>query len=136
MFFLLDTNIVSELRKRERMNPGVLAWFEATYVHNLFLSVITIGEIRRGIEEKRPSDSVQAGHLDAWMERTLTLFQGHLLPITPVIADRWGRLCPNQPLSIEDGLIAATALEHDMLLVTRNTKDFKRTGVKLLNPFT
>ncbi len=133
--FLVDTNVVSELRKLERMNPGVREWFDATPPNDMFLSVITVGEIRKGIEEKRLRDPAQAEALDRWMARMLTIFAGHTLPITEAIADRWGALCPGQPLPPADGLIAATALVHDLTLVTRNTGDFDRGGVRALNPW-
>jgi hypothetical protein len=134
--FVLDTNAVSELRKLERMNRGVREWFGATSPNDLFLSVITVGEIRKGVEEKRLSDPAQAEVLDRWMARTLTLFAAHMLPVTKDIADRWGALCPGQPLSPADGLIAATALMHGMTVVTRNVADFKRSGAQVLNPWT
>ena len=133
--FLVDTNVVSELRKLERMNPGVREWFDGTVPNDMFLSVITVGEIRKGIEEKRLSDPAQAEALERWMARTLTIFANHTLPVTRDIADRWGALCPGQPLPPSDGLLAATALVHDLTMVTRNTKDFERSGVRLLNPW-
>ena len=133
--YLLDTCVLSELRKREKMNPKVQAWFVKVPANDLFLSVMTIGEIRRGIEEKRLHDFQQAVHLEKWMGRTLSLFRSHILPVTAVIADRWGKLCIGQALPEVDGLIAATALTHDLTLVTRNVQDFKRSGVKLQNPF-
>lgn len=133
--FLLDTCVLSELRKRERMAASVQTWFESVPANNLFLSVITIGEIRRGIEQKRLHDPVQADHLEQWMKRTLSLFLPHILPITALIADRWGSLSIRQKLPEGDGYIAATALIHNLTVVTRNTPDFARTGVKLLNPF-
>ena len=117
------------------MNPGVREWFAATLPNDMFLSVITVGEIRKGIEEKRLRDPVQAEVMDVWMARTLTIFAGHMLPVSASIANRWAALCPGQPLSPSDGLIAATALEHDLTVVTRNVRHFERSGVAVLNPW-
>ena len=133
--YLLDTCVVSEIRKKERMDSKVATWFFSVPSNNLFLSVLTIGEIRRGVEEKRLTDPVQADHLDRWMEKTKGIFLHHTLPIATSIADRWGRLCIGQRLPMVDGYIAATALEHDLTVVTRNTADFARSGCKLLNPW-
>ncbi len=133
--YLLDTCVLSELRKRDRMHPHLQSWFRKVPPNDLFLSVMTIGEIRRGIEEKRLRDLVQATHLENWMQRMLTVFRAHVLPVTISIADRWGALSVGQRLPEVDGLIASTALEHDLTLVSRNKADFKRSGVKLFNPF-
>ena len=134
MSYLIDTNVLSELRRREP-NAQVVTWMQARPRQSLYLSVLSLGEIRKGIEEKRLRDPAQAEALDRWMARMLTIFAGHTLPITEAIADRWGALCPGQPLPPADGLIAATALVHDLTLVTRNTGDFDRGGVRALNPW-
>ncbi len=117
------------------MNAGVREWFDATGPHEMFLSVVTVGEIRRGIEQKRLSDLAQAVVLEAWMARTLRDFSGHIRPVTLEVAERWGRLSPQQPPSPADGLIAATALVDDLTVVTRNVSHFERAGVRILNPW-
>lgn len=133
--YLLDTNVVSELRKAKRANPNVLAWFQAVPDGELFLSVLVLGEIRTGIERIRPSNPTQARALDRWLKGLETTYIDRMLPITAAIADKWGRLCASNPPSVVDCLMAATALENDLTLVTRNTQDVARTGVQLVNPF-
>lgn len=127
--------MLSELRKKERMNAGLREWYEATGSNEMFLSVITVGEIRRGIEQKRINDSIQADVLEAWMARTMHDFARHIRPVTKQIAETWGRITPHQPLPAADGLIAATALVDGLTLVTRNIVDFERSGVRILNPW-
>jgi predicted nucleic acid-binding protein len=131
----LDTNIVSETRKGQRINPGVLAWLESVADADLFLSVLVVGEIRRGVEQARAKDPVKAGALEAWLSGLERKYGDRVLPVTTGIAEQWGRLSAIRPISTVDGLLAATALEHDLTLVTRNVTDVAHTGVKLLNPF-
>jgi len=100
-----------------------------------YLSVITLGEIRRGIELHRAKDAKAAGALERWLLGLESHYAERVLPITPAVADRWGRLSPAQPLTVSDGLIAATAIEHKLTVVTRNIADFQRSGVNTLNPF-
>ena len=133
--FLLDTNVLSELRKGPRAHPGVRAWVEAQSADELFISVLALAEIRDGIERLRPRDPRQAARLEIWLAETTTHFGARILPVTPEIADRWGRLCIAQPPPDFDRLIAATALEHGLDLVTRNVRDFARTGVTVVNPW-
>jgi predicted nucleic acid-binding protein len=133
--YLLDTNILSELRKGARANPGVVAWFEEVDDESLFTSVLVIGEIRRGIELARTSDSKKAKALEKWLVALVEHFSDRILIIDDRVSDCWGRLCVDQKLPDVDGLLAATALTHDLTLCTRNTTDFSRSGVKLLNPF-
>lgn len=135
MGFLIDTNVLSELRKKERANTGVQHWFAGVAGESLYLSVLVVGEVRNGIERLRRRDSVAADNLERWLSKVQTDMAGKILPVTTSIADRWGRLNAPDPLSVIDSLLAATALEHDLILVTRNVDDVKRTGVKLLNPF-
>jgi toxin FitB len=133
--YLLDTNVISELRKQARADSKVLAWFHSVDEDQLFLSVLVLGEIRKGVEMARQRDPFQANFLEAWLSTLETAYQERLLPVTPAISDRWGRLSAIRPISTIDGLIAATALERSLTLVTRNTGDVRHTGAALLNPF-
>jgi toxin FitB len=132
MGFLIDTNVLSELRKDKKANPGVRQWYAQTNGNELYVSVLTLGEIRQGIEQIRRRDVIAAESLQCWFERLET---GRILPITQKIADCWGRINVPDKLPVIDGYLAATALVHDLTLVTRNIKDVERSGVKLLNPF-
>lgn len=132
--FLLDTNVISELR-RPRPSQKVTAWFQATPRVELYLSVIVLGEVRKGIELVRPNDPTQAIALDRWFARLEADFATRILPITEEIAEQWGRLASKRPRPITDELQAATALVHDLVFVTRNVDDISDTGAKLLNPF-
>ena len=134
MAYLLDTCVVSELRK-SHCNAGVSSWMSSNQPDEVFLSVLTLGEIRRGIELHRLKNPTGAGSLERWLMGLETHYADHLLPITTAIADRWGRLCLQQPLPVTDGLLAATGIEHKLTLETRNTTDFQRSGVNILNPF-
>ena len=134
MSWLLDTNVISELR-RKTPEPTVLNWIRANAGSPLYISVVTIGEIRAGIERKRLKDPVQADAIERWLGKVLESFKPRLLDVTEKIADQWGRLCPSQPIADNDAWIAATGLVHNLTVVTRNTSDFARTGVRLLNPF-
>ncbi len=131
----MDTNIVSELRRRERANAGVQAWFHAADESGMRLSVLTLGEIRKGIERLRKRDMIQAAGLENWLEELERRFSSKVLPVTDRIADQWGRLQAIRALPEIDALLAATALEHDLTLVTRNESDFKGLGITILNPF-
>lgn len=133
--YLVDTNVVSEMRKGKRIDPNVLAWFQTTQEEELFLSVLVLGEVRSGIEGVRPKDPAQARALERWLLGLEAMYVDRMLPVTAAIADKWGRLSAVDSPSVVDGLMAATALENDLMLVTRNVQDVKRTGVKLLNPF-
>ena len=135
MACLVDTNVLSELRKGSRADAGVIAWFAGTNESDLYSSVLVIGEIRRGIESVRRRDEVAAQALGQWLLRTLETFGDRVLPVDAQISDRWGRLNVPDPVPAVDGLLAATALEHDLVLVTRNAKDVALTGVRALNPF-
>jgi predicted nucleic acid-binding protein len=133
--FLLDTNIVSELRKTQP-HPRVAEWYEANLQAETFVSCLVIGEIRSGIERLAARDVTQARGLEAWLGVFETALNTTVLPITAAVADRWGRIhVPPKPIPIVDGLMAATALVHGLTFVTRNTRDVARCGVSLLNPF-
>lgn len=134
MPYLLDTCIVSELRK-PNIHPGVLSWVSGIRADEAYLSVLTIGEIRSGIELHRLRNPSGAGNLERWLLGLETHYAERILPITTRVADRWGRLSLSQPLPAIDGLIAATGLEHGLTVVTRNVVDFQRSGVNTLNPF-
>jgi len=132
--WLVDTNVLSELRKGDRANSGVRAWFADTREDELFTSVLVLGEVRRGIESIRRRDPTAALALEQWLARLATSFSDRVLPIDANVADRWGALNVPDPIPTVDGLLAATALVHDLVLVTRNTRDVERTGVRLLDP--
>lgn len=131
---LLDTDVLSELRKR-KCDPAVARWFGRVAGSELYLSVITVSEIEKGIERQRTVDPVFAEQLARWLEVTLRAFGDHILPLTVNIARRWGRLAARIGNTELDLAIAATALEHGLTVVTGNTKHFERTGVIVLNPF-
>jgi predicted nucleic acid-binding protein len=136
MSYLLDTNILSETRKR-RPDRGVTGWISATPPEHLHLSALTIGEIARGIAQLlRRGDQQQAALLDAWLDTVIGGFGDRIIPITLPVARQWGRQCPTGPVPTVDALIAATATVHGLTLVTRNAKDFERVGGPVLNPFT
>jgi tRNA(fMet)-specific endonuclease VapC len=136
--FLLDTNVPSELI-RVRPEPRVADWLEAADDEQLFLSVVTIGELRRGFTIL--PDGNRRTFLEGWLQNDLLpWFEGRILPITQAIADRWGILdgesqLRGTPLNTADGMIAATALEHNLTLVTRNVKHFGSLSVRILNPW-
>ena len=137
--YLIDTDVISELRKRERANPGVVAFFKevASSDAPLYVAAVTIGELRRGIELLRHrGDTKQAQTLERWLGRLLDDFGDSVLVFDADMAQVWGRLRVPHPENPLDKQIAATALIHDLVLVTRNVKHYSETGVKLFNPFT
>ena len=134
MNYLLDTNIVSELRKPQA-DAHVQEWLASTRGDELYLSVLTVGEIRRGIERLRRRDPTQAAIIEAWLTTLRRDYAQRLLPITAEIAEEWGRLSVPDPIARVDGLLAATARAGDMTLVSRNTADLVHTGARLLDPF-
>jgi len=131
----MDTNVISELRKRDRCDANVARWFDSCPAEEIYLSVLTIGEIRRGIECIRLRDPDAAAALDGWLQRVLAEHDDRILPVEHDAADEWGRLCVPDPLPVIDGLLAATAKVRGMTLVTRNIRDIERTGVSCFNPF-
>lgn len=133
--YLLDTNVLSELRKEKRCDAGVRQWFEETAPEELFISVLVLGEIRQGIERIRLRDPVQARALEKWLLWIATEFHDRLLPVDEKVADQWGRLGSQQPVPILDAFLAATAQVHDLTVVSRDEEGFRNTGVAVLNPF-
>lgn len=133
--FLLDTNVVSELRKGARADEGVRSWFESVDDAGLFLSVLALGELRQGVERVRLCDAVQAAYLDRWLRKLMDEFTERLLPVDDRVAEQWGRLNVPDPISDVDGLLAATSIVNGLTLVTRNLRDVRRTGARLFNPF-
>lgn len=135
MGWLLDTNVLSELRKGDRTHPGVRAWFHEVPEPELFVSVLVLGEIRRGLELVRRRDRTAGLALEQWLHRMTESFADRILPVDAEVANVWGRLNVPDPLPAVDGLLAATALVHGLTLVTRNTRDLARSGVRLMDPF-
>lgn len=134
MKFLMDTNVVSELRRRVP-DRAVLAWFARVAQEDLYLSVLTLGELRQGIEALRRKDPVTASSIDSWRAELVEAFGDRIVTITAEIADRWGRLNVPDRVPTVDGLLAATVLEYNWTLVTRNVADVTRTGARIFNPF-
>jgi predicted nucleic acid-binding protein len=132
---LIDTNVMSELRKEQRCDAGVRQWFEATDEEDMFTSVIVLGEIRQGIERIRLRDAVQARALEKWLRRIADEYANRLLPLDQQVADQWGRLGLRQPVPVLDAFLAATALVHGLTVVSRDEEGFRHTGVTVINPF-
>jgi predicted nucleic acid-binding protein len=133
--YLLDTNVLSEL-KRKKPDPSVLDWFAGKPASTLYLSVLTLGELRKGIEKL--ADTKRRVVLNDWVEtELLSFFVGRVINIDTQVADRWGQLTATtaRPLPAIDSLLAATALVHGLQLVTRNLRDFKDMGVQVINPW-
>lgn len=136
MSYLLDTNILSETRRRQR-NVGVTEWISRTPPERLHLSVLTIGEIDRGIRRLAArGDRRQAAALTGWLEDVISEFGDRIVPVTPHIAREWGGQTATRPVPAIVGLIAATAKIHDWTVISRDTKDFAHAGARALNPFT
>lgn len=135
MKFLLDTNVISEIRKRERAHPNVVRWFNQTAAEDVGTSVLVLAEIRRGIELKRRSDPLQAKSLDQWFVQMRIRLADRVLPIDETVAETWALLGIPSPLPLVDGLLAATAKVHGLTLVTRNVADVAPAGVAMLDPF-
>jgi predicted nucleic acid-binding protein len=135
MGWLLDTNVLSELRKGDRAEPTLRSWFARAADRDLYTSVLVLGEVRQGISKLGRRDPVAAQPLERWIRGLEQAFADRILPISQAVADRWGRLPSDQPVAAIDGLLAATAIEHGLTLVTRNVVDVARTGVPYFNPF-
>ncbi|HEY2030069.1 MAG TPA: type II toxin-antitoxin system VapC family toxin [Myxococcales bacterium] len=132
---MLDTNVLSEMRKRERASRHVRAWFDSAVADELYTSVMVLGELRQGVESKRRTDLATAVSLERWLHALEERYADRILAVDAQIADQWGRLNAGGRLPLVDGLLAATAFVHDMTVVTRNTRDFETTGVDVVDPF-
>lgn len=133
--YLVDTNVVSELRKRERANAGVRRWFDSCEPDDLFISVLVVGELRHGVELIRRRDGAAARALDRWLRRLARDYRDRILAVTLPICERWGRMGLDHPISPIDGLLAVTAIEHGLTFVTRNVAHIAASGVDSMNPF-
>jgi predicted nucleic acid-binding protein len=134
--FVLDTNVVSELRRPEKANPKVAAWALSLPLASFFLSAITVLEMEVGVLSIERKDKAQGLVLRAWLdEQVLPRFDGRILPVDTAVARRCAQLHVPDPRAERDALIAATALVHGMTVVTRNTADFQSTGARLLDPW-
>jgi toxin FitB len=133
--YLLDTNVISELRKGDRANQNVTSWFREIADEQIFLSTLTLGEIRRGIESIRRRDAKTAGVLESWLGRVADQHGDRIVPIDRAIADEWGRMNVPDPLPVVDGLLAATAKVVGLTLATRNTADIEPANIRYVNPF-
>jgi predicted nucleic acid-binding protein len=133
--YLIDTNIISEVRKGDQCNANVAVWYGSIHDADLYLSVLTIGEIRKGVERVSTVNPGRAHLLDNWLAAIRTGFADRILPIDQAIAEEWGRMSAKRPVSTIDALLAATAKVHHMTLVTRNIADVADLGAAVVNPF-
>jgi predicted nucleic acid-binding protein len=133
--YLIDTNIISEVRKGDRCDPNVARWYATIDDSELYLSVLVLGEIRKGIELVRPRDPAKATALEKWLFRACEAFEGRIYLIDQAVADEWGRMNAPVPVSTIDGMLAATAKVNELTLATRNIADVINTGARLVNPF-
>jgi predicted nucleic acid-binding protein len=132
---LIDTNIISEVRKGARCDAHVAAWYASLADEDLFLSTLVLGEIRRGFELARPRDPLKATALENWLRDVKAAFIGRVLGIDDAVSDQWGRMSAIRPVPAIDGLLAATALTHGLTLATRNDRHVVGLGASVLNPF-
>jgi len=134
--YLIDTNVISELRKGKRADPRVSSWFASLADEEVFLSVLTLGEIRRGIEGVRRRDPGSAAALESWLGRISDAHRDRVISVDRAISEEWGRMNVPDPLPVIDGLLAATAKVTGLTLATRDTGDIAKTGVSYVDPFT
>ena len=135
MTYLIDTNIISEVRKGARCDARVAAWYASIADDDLFLSTLVLGEIRKGVELARPRDSAKAAALERWLRDLEAAFDGRVFGIDNAVSDQWGRMSAIRGLPVMDGLLAATALINGLTLVTRNDRDVAGLGATVFNPF-
>ncbi len=135
MTFLIDTNIISEVRKGERGDRAVATWWSGVAEDDLWLSPLVLGEIRKGVESVRRRDPGRAEALEAWLADVISHFGDRILPIDAAVAEQWGRMNAIRPVPVIDALLAATAKANGLILVTRNVADVAGLDVDVLNPF-
>ncbi|MDE2266213.1 MAG: type II toxin-antitoxin system VapC family toxin [Alphaproteobacteria bacterium] len=135
MNYLIDTNVISEVRKGARCDPNVARWYDEIDDGSLYLSALVLGEIRKGVEKARSRDPTQARALERWLAEVNKTFGDRILTVDRVVADEWGKMGATRSLPVVDALLAATAKVHGMTLVTRNTLDVADLDVAVLNPF-
>ena len=136
--YLADTNVISETRRLHRANQGVRAFFRQARLEkrDIHLSAITVGELRRGVERLRcRGDAAQAETVESWLKNVLREYDGKILSVDEAVGELWGSLRAPHPEPALDKLIAATAMSHGLTVVTRNVRDFEKTGVSTINPF-
>lgn len=134
--YLIDTNVLSEIRKgQQRAQPEVYQWWQGMKDQELFLSVMTLGEIRKGIDRLGGRDVPQTLALERWLDEVKQTFRERVIDVSLAVAERWGKLQAIRAIPAVDALLAASALEHDLTLVTRNEADFDGLGIRVLNPF-
>lgn len=135
MSYLIDTNIISEVRKGARCDPKVAAWWASVRDEDLFLSTLVLGEVRKGVELARAKDPAKAGVLERWLAQVATAFTDRLFPVDRSVAEEWGRMSAQRPVPVVDCLMAATAKVNGLTLVTRNEDGAADLGAAVLNPF-
>lgn len=133
--YLVDTNVISEVRRRDCCHPKVRAWFEGVDTRTIYLSVLVLGEIRAGAEQVRQRDPAKAAELDGWLKQVTERHKRRILEVDYEVARLWGWMKGRFRVPVVDGLLAATAQVHGLILVTRNVSDVERTGVSYLDPF-
>lgn len=134
--YLLDTNVLSEIRKgSQRAQPEVYQWWQGVKDQELFMSVMTLGEIRKGIDRLGARDVAQTLAMERWLDEVKRTFRERLIDVSLAVAERWGKLQAIRSLPEVDALLAASVLEFDLTLVTRNEADFEGLGIRILNPF-
>jgi predicted nucleic acid-binding protein len=135
VIYLIDTNIISEVRKGDRCNAHVASWYASIDDADIFLSVLVLGEIRSGIERARVKDPLKSGALERWLAAVQESFADRILPVDQMVADAWGRMNAKRSVSTVDALLAATAKVHRMTLATRNISHVADLGADVFNPF-
>jgi len=135
MSYLIDTNIISEVRKGEHCDMRVSAWYASIRDEELFLSALVLGELRKGVELARRRDAGKAAALERWLREVENAFEGRVLGIDNAVSDQWGRMSAIRPVPVIDGLLAATASVNGLTLATRNDRDVAGLGATVLNPF-